>query len=407
MINYLKKSKYGHFLARIWWAPRIFLRKLVMFFGELQTIFKKNDPSESPRIFNLDLHIGVIADIETGLAEKNVSLTRWSISGHNHLIRRFFGAPDPVAHINAKTWRRLSETSRVEKFKRRYRAFLSKFEGFVATYSPTFAPLFEDVQKPILIVAATRYETPFTANQAAWDSFNSWMISKNESGLLTIAANNRGDADYIQYFTGIKPKLAPSLCNKEGGLWVGGNGKRVVLGRVPLLTDEIVAHTNSYFRPISELGSPYLWQDLLRCEEIFVIPQNISTMTLFEFATAGVPVAVPDRAWMKELRLKHPDILSELSFTQLEGLSTEGMASDNPNNWNSAEFLDWWLDRADFYDATLMPNVRTVSSFEDLSTQRDDVVDRASYIKKIESRNHAVWKQRSQLIDEFLSSVTL
>jgi hypothetical protein len=171
-----------------------------------------------------------------------------------------------------------------------------------------------------------------------------------------------------------------------------------------LLVERVIQETRGQFEHISSLGTPFKWSDLLQCEEVFILPQNISTMTMFELATAGVPVSVPDRAWMKQLRLEYPQLLVELSFAQLENSNTDSFHIDDPNNWKSERFIDWWLDRADFYDLDLMPNVTLISSFDELANPRS-VPDKSAHLEKIRIRNSHVQSARSALVRGFASKI--
>jgi hypothetical protein len=72
-----------------------------------------------PRVFNLDLHIGVIADLEQELAGHSIELTRWSISMHNHLVSGRLPITDPVRYVNSRKWHLLNE-SIINKFQNRY-----------------------------------------------------------------------------------------------------------------------------------------------------------------------------------------------------------------------------------------------------------------------------------------------
>jgi len=105
---------------------------------------------EVPRVFNLDLHIGVIADLEQELKKLKIELTRWSISMHNHLVPNRLPITDPVRYINARKWH-LMDFDRILKFQERYKKFLNSFDGFICTYSPVFAELYNDLNKPIYI----------------------------------------------------------------------------------------------------------------------------------------------------------------------------------------------------------------------------------------------------------------
>lgn len=352
---------------------------------------------EAPRVFNLDLHIGVIADLEQELKKSKIELTRWSISMHNHLVPNRLPITDPVRYINARKWH-LIDFERIRKFQDRYRKFLNSFDGFICTYSPVFAELYNDLNKPILIVAATRYEAPYTERQKDWERFNTYLISGVKNSKIQIYANNLGDADYINYFTGVKPRVIPSLCEKEIGN-TKVNGQHVIIARDKKISDLINSSTQGIYQDISTLGTPYNWKDLKNCEEVLVFPQNISTMTLFELATAGVSVAVPSRRWITELLGNDFYLLNELSFHQVLGLDTTNMSSNNPANYNSPTFLDWWLDRSDFYNEKLMPNVREVDSVGDLLKNRTQ--KRHNLPELTLKRNSELSRLRKNMIIEF------
>lgn len=385
-LNYLKRSN-------------LYLKR----FMELKTDEKKAmkliyiNKKEVPRVFNLDLHIGVIADLEQELKKSKIELTRWSISMHNHLVPNRLPITDPVRYINARKWH-LIDLERIRKFQDRYKKFLNSFDGFICTYSPVFAELYNDLNKPILIVAATRYEAPYTEREKDWKRFNTYLISGVKKSKIQLYANNLGDADYINYFTGIKPRVIPSLCEREIGN-TKVNGQHLIIARDKKISDLINLSTQGIYQDISTLGTPYNWKDLKGCEEVLVFPQNISTMTLFELATAGVPVAIPSRRWITELLRNDFYLLNELSFHQVLGLDTTNMSSENPANYNSPTFLDWWLDRSDFYNEKLMPNVRVVDSIEDLLKNRTQ--KRQNLLELILKRNSELSRLRKNMIVDF------
>ena len=127
-----------------------------------------------PRIFNLDLHIGVIGDLQTEFQSRGVDLVRWSISGHNHLVEGHRPVPDPVAHVNARTWRGLDD-SQIARFQERYGDFLRTFDAFVVTHTPSFAQLYRGLGRPTLVVVSTRYEAPYTADPGAWRRLDAFL----------------------------------------------------------------------------------------------------------------------------------------------------------------------------------------------------------------------------------------
>jgi len=359
----------------------------------------------SPRCFNLDLHIGVIPDVKRDLALQGVSLLSWSASAHNHLVEGRRPIPDPVRHVNSRTYQHLS-TERIEKFQRRYNNLLQTFQGFVVTHTPTFAQLYSEQSGPVLMVISQRYEDPYTRDDPSWKRFNEFMHISVNRGTLVACANNNADADYLEYCSGLKVPVVPSLCDKNGTRWIGGTEKNLVFGRSESDRQRVQIETREQYASVASLGVPYRWSDILACREVFVLPTNVSLMTLFEFATAGVPVAIPSIRWMRDLINEQYVVLGELTFTQMLGVDTTNLSSEDPRNWKSESYLDWWMSRADYYDSMLMPNVRVVDSFEEL-------VDGAStaerlgtkYHQIVESRNISIAERRTVFIQAFVEKM--
>jgi hypothetical protein len=352
-------------------------------------MFSLRKDKSSPKVFNLDLHIGVISDLEQAFNHFDIPVTRWSISGHNHLVDGRLPVSDPVKFVNQRSWRSL-DPDLIEKFQSRYGNFLRRFDGFVCTYSPTFAEIYKDLGKPILAVAATRYEAPYTDRLADWDRFNKYLAYGVNQGKIILGANNQGDADYISFFTGLIVPVIPSLCTKP--IWSATKkGPRVVMSHDQRLIELVETRTRHAYKRVGVLGSPYDWSTLAQCQEVLVFPQNISTMTLFELSTAGVPEAVPSRRWVRELRENGFGVLDECTFYELLNLPCDDLTVENPINYRSDKYLDWWLDRADFYNTDFMPNVRIVDSVEELtaSTNRDVFCDDLRVATNLQNSNIA------------------
>ena len=361
--------------------------------------FVQRKDKSTPRLFNLDLHIGVVADLEQTFKHIGISLTRWSISGHNHLVEGRLPVSDPVRYINQRSWRTLN-LDLIEKFQVRYGKFLQRFDGFVCTYSPTFAEIFRDLGKPVLVVAATRYEAPYTDRPADWERFNKYLVDGVHRNQIVISANNLGDADYLKYFTGLNVPVVPSLCSKPD--WDHRKtGPRVVMCHDQKLIELVETQTAHAYNRVGILGSPYSWSSLAQCQEVLIFPQNISTMTLFELATAGVSVAVPSRRWIRELRDNGFGVLDECTLYESYKLPCDELSTENPINYQSSEYLDWWLDRADFYDTDLMPNIRIVDSMDELlaNLNRNTSLDDLRIATNI--RNSRITSMRHDFITGF------
>ncbi len=317
-------------------------------------------------IFNLDLHVSVIADVRVALESRGLSLTDWSVSGHTWVFGR---ERDPVAVVNERTWQSL-DPELVRRFRRVYGGYLRGFRGFVATYPPSFALLYEGLPAPTLAVSATRYEWPFTHDAGRWDWLDERLRSGVESGSLHLVANNRADADYVANYTGLRPYYIPSACAYIAPTYSGRRSSVVVSTKRDALARTICSELRSEAIPLrAGLGVRYTWAQLYEHRAIVVIPYNVSIMSLFEHYSACAPVYVPTRAFLKQLMAEHPtEVLSDLSFSQVTGApaAARPSAGMDLNDVRDGQVVDWYLDRADFYDETWMPTIRQFESWSHL-----------------------------------------
>lgn len=316
-------------------------------------------------VFNVDVHVSVIADLRTQLERRQLSLVDWTLSGHSWVMGR---ERDPVAVLNERTW--LSFDPRLaRRFRVVYGPYLRSFRGFAATYPPGFALLYEGLGRPTLAVAATRYEWPFTHDADGWQWLDDGLRRAVTGGWLTFVANNRADADYVEAYTGLKPLHIPSACTYTG-LRYTGRKQAAVIATGDELARQIAAGLRHEAVPLrSAPGERYSQEDLYDHKAIVFLPYNVSIMALFEHYTACAPVYVPDRAFLKELMHEHPgDILSSISFCQVTGKTPARRPASglDLNDTADERVVDWYLDRSDFYDRTWMPHVRRFESWEHL-----------------------------------------
>jgi hypothetical protein len=356
-----------------------------------------------PRLFCLDAHISVIRDVQCGFSSLGVDITHWNISGSKQFLGSVFNSPDPVREINYNSWKYLDESMR-SRFQDTYRNFLSTFDGFISCHPVSFAQIFEPFNKPILAVNSTRFEMPYSGNTKSTQELISFIKQSHRSGMLSILPNNVADLDYLKYFSGVTSDYQPSLCDYHPRGWVGG-GPNLILAK----SNDLIAHiqtltNNNYLGLRHYLGHNYSWNELMKANSILVIPYNISTMSLFEMATAGLPIVVPSRKFIKDLRLEYDGVLSELSFFEMGDLDVTGLPSDDPNNFRSSDFLDWWLNRADFFNSDLMPNVSVIDSFEELRSVRNQHRNESLQVR-IKNRNISLFKSREEKYLKFIQKL--
>lgn len=331
------------------------------------------------RFFNLDLHIGVIGDIRQILAAHGHEVTDWTLSAHAWVLGR---ARDKVDVVNEHTWRDLNPAM-CDAFYKRYKDELSGYDAFIVTHTPSFSMLYERWEKPIICVASTRYEAPYTDQPEAWVYLNEYLRRKIDEGILTPIANNRYDAAYAERFTQRKWQVISSLCNYTGAHYTGTRRESLYVSKFPLpvrvpgLIDKATEFQRSIWqRAALRLGmaSPrqgYSWQEIAQFKSAVVIPYNASIMSIFEMYAAGMPMLFPTPRFAAELYAKHRQegVFSELSYNQVHGLPSGSRlycGRPDPNDYEDANGMMQWVGLSDFYDSTNLAQLLYFDSYREL-----------------------------------------
>lgn len=321
--------------------------------------------ADAARVFDLDLHVAVIADVRDALAPHGVGVTDWTLSGHAWVMGR---RRDPVAVLNERTAAHFGPEL-IRRFRRVYGGYLRGFRGYVATHTPCFSLLYEDLPGPTLAICSTRYEWPFTFDRARWEWLDERLLQGVQDGWLHVIANNRADAGYVEHYLGLTPHVIPSACDYVPA-YTGRRPDAVVAAKSDRLAADICGQLAAPAVPLrGTLGKRYRWRDLYDHRAIVFIPYNVSVMALFEHYSACAPVYVPTPGFLKELMAAHPEaVLSQLSYAQESTLpaTPPRVADGDLNDLNDPAVVQWYLDRADFYDPQWMPAVRQFESWAHL-----------------------------------------
>ena len=315
------------------------------------------------RFFSMDLHIAVIEDLRNLFDELGgYEVHNWNLSGHGWVLGK---KQDNVEIVNSKTWHNLDQEM-VDKFYDKYKDYLNQFDAFIVTHNASFALLYEKFNKPIIIVNSTRYENPFTNDPIKWKWLDDYLKKGVAEGRIFIVSNNKGDQNYLEYFTGLKSEHIPSMClytqakyrGIKDGFILNAHNKQEVLANI--------SPTNASLIQNEKLEKKYKWQDLYDFKGIVHFPYQISTMSIFEQYSANVPLFFPTKEFLLNLHGMYPKhILSELSFYQVSNLPSSDMLG-NPNNTNDSKVLQEWAAAADFYDVKNMPYIQYFDSFKHL-----------------------------------------
>lgn len=323
--------------------------------------------AEKPRVrlFNLDLHISVIGDVMHNLKQvmgaENVEVVQWSISGHTWVMGK---PPAQVSVVNQHSWQGI-DAKMIEAFYEHYKLYLDQFDGFIVTHTPVFCLLYAKFHKPIILVNSTRYEQPYCWNQSEssiplWNALGQTLKQLHDDNQLIVLSNNKADQEYLSRGTGILSKHVPSLC-----LYTKSTYKRIYDKYIVIDSgnEGFLPPSDLYVRRAATLSPGYTWQELYSFKGIIHIPYEISTMSIFEQYSANVPLIFPAKSLLKEwIRSKKVQVTSRYA-DPTRSIHPETL--DEPLN-DGDQWVDFWVDRADFYDTDNMKYITYFEAIEDL-----------------------------------------
>lgn len=347
------------------------------------------------KIFNLDCHISVIADLKHIFETLGHEVTSWSVSGHNWVFGKESSKVDVV---NQHTWGRL-DGDMCDRFYERYKEELSQYDAFLCTYPPAFSMLYERFGKPIILHIPIRYEVPFHSSREKWTEFNEYLRRGIDSGMIIPVANSEYDKRYFEFFVERQCLLIPSLCEYTETQWNPSKSKFLYYSRLPINLDpSIIVNKDSLGR--------YRWEDLSQYNGIIMIPYNCSTMSIFEHYSANIPLFCPSEKFMMSLYSEHGSyVLSELTWNRTFGMAPgsaiECDRSMDPNRYDDTNIMSKWISLSDFYNREWMPHIVYFESIEDLYEKiRDtDLLHVSSKMKEFNI------KRRSSIIDMWKSTL--
>jgi hypothetical protein len=311
----------------------------------------------------MDLHISVIADFKNIFP--NFEIIDWCMSGHSWVFNRSTFKPQ---HIDSSNWININEEM-ILSFQNHYDQFLDEFDGFICGHPNGFAMIFEKYNKPIIMINSCRYDLPFCISK----DYNMLKLYKNclerlnKKGLLIAVSNNKVDQLYTKIDCNIDTIHIPSLCEYTG---IKYNPKRCTFlcyhGNFPkhhLITNK------------SELGNPFQWSDISEFRGIIHIPYEISTMSMFEHFTGGMPLFFPSKKY----------ILEKVNITTISNYWGERL----PSELSYFSDISNYIELADFYEVFKSPNIYIYDSFEHL----------------IELLENFEWKDDSQILSEYKKNI--
>lgn len=312
------------------------------------------------KFFNLDCHVSVIADLKQIFENLGHEVTSWSISGHNWIFNR---EKSQVDIINENTWMNLNDDV-CGRFYQRYKDELSTYDAFICTYPISFAQLYKNFNKPIILHIPIRYEVPYHRDKIKWEKFNEYLRQGVDTKKIIPVANSEYDEKYFEFFVNRKCDMIPNICEYTNTKWKPSKKQFLYSGRLPIKFD------TDFIVDKSTLGR-YKWEDLSEFLGIIVIPYTCSTMSIFEHYTSNIPLFFPSKDFMIELYVDYGNfVLSEITWNRVfkfpPGSIIDCEIQNDPNAYDNIEIVKKWIIHSDFYNETSMPFITYFDSFDDL-----------------------------------------
>ncbi len=364
------------------------------------------------KFFNIDLHCSVITDVARQFGALGHTVDSHNMSGHCWALdvtpaSRGAGST-PQAKIgygslNRDTWpamfRDTRETKTADDFLQQLNDvknwssenmhLADGYDGFIVTYPPAFALLYEHFGKPIVMHAPVRFDLLFEQRPEARRRWTQWLIGEvtGYDGALRMATNGAYDAKYFEYHTGVKVPHIPSLCDYIDRLSPMYSPR----GTTKLLAFGSHAGCRAAHDAIPDvlhvrdvLGSQYAHEEITRAKAVVWVPYENSAMSFHEQYWLGIPIFVPTPRFLLEL-YESGLALEQLTRHGMSGTGTElgRCGTDLPDPY-TREGLEAWMPLYDFYNEIEFPHVMRFDSWSDLREQIA-ATDQAS-LSRISSR---------------------
>ena len=334
------------------------------------------------KLFNIDMHISIVHDVKSLFPEIGHSIDSCCMSGHTWVNGESQGTTDV---INPQNWFGIDQDM-CDRFYEVYKDKLNEYDGFIHSYPPAFAALFEKFEKPIYTIACTRYDYPCGSGEPATQDRLAWLNEKlmkgYENGQVKFIANNLYDKKYCEEFCGGDWKFIPSLCTYVSHLRCNGESNQIIMwdrNRDGLRNELVYKNVEPRF----STSQVYDREKLIGASGIIHIPYNISVMSSFEHYAMGIPMFVPSYDLLIDWKTQGRNVLSELEFC---------------NNLNQP-VKDEWIKLADWYDKDNMPGVMLFDSIDHLHELIDTYDQEAvtnemkDFYGKKKERTIALWEE--------------
>lgn len=295
---------------------------------------------------SIDQHISVCADIRFIFNKLGHTVREISLSGHASVIKRPQGH---VPMLSGEGWNHTLNNRLFKEFYDTYKNELDQFDGFICCYPPIFSMLYKYFDKPIIIQIPIRYEYGADCNPVLWEEFNTYLREGVDSGKIILCANSIYDQKYAEGFLQRPVRHIPSLCE-----YTGMSYNPVYDQFLYYASFDINDPSGRMIKKHKALPAGHAWQTVADFKGCIHYPYQISTMSIFEQYTAGIPLFFPTKRYLMEMFLQGVPVLHQISWQQCiqKGTSKSLIPCPfefDPNNFTDFNSVAHWLQYADYY----------------------------------------------------------
>ena len=343
-------------------------------------------------IFNIDLHMSVVADLRQIFRAFGHTIDGKCLSNHATLVG---WKQDSEPMLDGENWCEFSQHGGWEKFYDQYKQQLSEYDAFLCCFPPVFAHLYERFHKPILCHIPIRYDHGVHNNISRFEALNNLLAQPN----VVLTANSIFDRDFVTNWVDAECTHIPSLCEYTGAKYTGTQNR-------VLCYDPPRGLPSQYVNKFAAMPRGHNWSlpASFLCAAHW--PYQVSSMSIFEQYTMGMPLFFPSQRHMlapfQEGRVLS-QITNYLLYKEPSGSLVAGKSPFDPNNYESMIAQAQWIKKADYYDEQWMPHIQYFDSSDDLVSKVNAADMRAISEKMLVSnimRKREIYKRWSKVLDK-------
>jgi len=270
-------------------------------------------PTKQLVIWSNDYHISPTNDIKHLLKPLGVKVIDKNLSGYCKFANTC-GGKNTLRVIKEDNALNL-DPALIPKFYDSYKndSEMLSVDAFVCFHPSAMCELFEPFNRSLLVIPSTRYEIGRFAPDR-WARWNDNLMRMSNNPRNVIGANNLYDAEYLRYFTGVRPLVIPSYCGylndkyeaTRPGFILSPSRNVGFTNLFSKMRDESCRKVNCTVEliPLRSRYPHYAYSDLAAHQGIVYVPYQVSVMSMFEQYRMNIPLFFPSfdllAAWQHE-----------------------------------------------------------------------------------------------------------